>query len=266
MKILLLLDSALRSGQDIIQQLTSIPQYEVQTSYENGEFFTIPMLRSYDCILVMRSLDALVDLLTSSHLPYFPSPLIWLTEHLPYFPSPLIWLTEHLPYFPSPLIWLTEHLPSDQSIPYPITGMLDWVVMPTPTLELKTRLRFTLERWHHGALSESHLIFGPLQLHVHDQTLRCDNTLIPLTNSEFDLLAYLMLNVNRFASLDDIAVSIRQSQRINHDAVRVLVCRLRRKMRDQLGRTYIRTERNKGYQLTLTDNEETPTELAGAVD
>ena len=238
MKILLLLDSASRSGQDIIQQLTSIPQYEVQTSYENGEFFTIPMLRSYDCILVMRSLDALVDLLTSSHLPYFPSPLIW----------------------------LTEHLPSDQSIPYPITGMLDWVVMPTPTLELKTRLRFTLERWHHGALSESHLIFGPLQLHVHDQTLRCDNTLIPLTNSEFDLLACLMLNVNRFASLDDIAVSIRQSQRINHDAVRVLVCRLRRKMRDQLGRTYIRTERNKGYQLTLTDNEETPTELAGAVD
>lgn len=238
MKILLLLDSALRSGQDIIQQLTSIPQYEVQTSYENGEFFTIPMLRSYDCILVMRSLDALVDLLTSSHLPYFPSPLIW----------------------------LTEHLPSDQSIPYPVTGMLDWVVMPTPTLELKTRLRFTLERWHHGALSESHLIFGPLQLHVHDQTLRCDNTLIPLTNSEFDLLAYLMLNVNRFASLDDIAVSIRQSQRINHDAVRVLVCRLRRKMRDQLGRTYIRTERNKGYQLTLTDNEETPTGLAGAID
>lgn len=42
MKILLLLDSALRSGQDIIQQLTSLPQYEVQTSYENGEFFTIP--------------------------------------------------------------------------------------------------------------------------------------------------------------------------------------------------------------------------------
>ncbi|WP_099608762.1 winged helix-turn-helix domain-containing protein [Vibrio coralliilyticus] len=235
MKILLLTQTSVDYSQDVIHRLTNLESFEVQVSYANSYSFTIPMLRGYDCIAIMRPLQAVIDLLESPHLPYFPSPLLW----------------------------ITDRLPEEESIPCPITGMLDWIMMPVTTLELKTRLTFILERWHHGVMAESRLVYGPLHLHVHDHTLRCQSVTVPLTASEFDLMAYLVLNVNRYASLDDIAVSIRHNQLVNHDAVRVLVCRLRRKMRTELGRSFIHTKRNIGYQLCLADDEKTPSDQDG---
>lgn len=133
-------------------------------------------------------------------------------------------------------------------------GADDYLPKPFNPRELTARLHAICRRQrmlHNSATwgNDEVTDFGPFKLDVPSMELRRGNKLIPLSNSEFQLLRVFAANSKRPMSRDHLLEKIKGRDHAAMDrSVDVLVLRLRRKLEAASGDPrYIRTVRGIGY-------------------
>lgn len=141
-------------------------------------------------------------------------------------------------------------------------GADDMMIKPFSLLELRARCRAILRRKREMKLT---LRAGDLERDRVEHTARRNGRPIELTNKEFELLEYLLLNRGHSVSRTDLLGTVwnmEPAQTTN--IVDVYINYLRRKIGDPAPGTIIRTIRGKGYcvptegELQISNNNEIP--------
>ncbi len=131
-------------------------------------------------------------------------------------------------------------------------GADEFVVKPFSPKVLVARVRALLRRVRSSESrerKEANLVkFGPFTLNLDAYTLMKGNERIPLSVKEFDVLRYLVENIGRACSPDEIYSSVWKNSYGDITAVAVYVQRLRRKIEDDPANPrIIKTVHGKGY-------------------
>jgi DNA-binding response OmpR family regulator len=146
-----------------------------------------------------------------------------------------------------PVLVLTARQEVDTRVRCLDRGADDLMLKPFSLHELRARCRVLLRRKREARLQ---LHAGDLELDRLDHTVRRGGEPIVLTNKEFALLEYLMLNrglcVSRVGLLDSVW-NMEPAQTTN--IVDVYVNYLRRKLKDPPPGHFIRTVRGQGYMI-----------------
>ena len=126
-------------------------------------------------------------------------------------------------------------------------GAADYIVKPFSPTELTARIQAALRR---RAEPEPFLL-GNLAIHYEQRRVTLGGRPVPLTATEYELLAVLSASAGRVSTYDSL---IRQvwggAQAVEPARVRTFVKNLRRKLSDDADRpTYILTERGVGYRM-----------------
>ena len=153
-------------------------------------------------------------------------------------------------------------LVSAKDSPYDrVTGLTlgsdDYLIKPFLPLELVARIRSLLRRSRSPQAVENTtetLRFGALLLSPSLRTAQLNAEEFPLTPSEFDFLAYLMIHQDRAVSRDELLRELWKFESFSDTrASDDLVKRLRRKFRER--NSPIRIETVWGYGFRLTEEE-----------
>ena len=134
-------------------------------------------------------------------------------------------------------------------------GSDDYLVKPFLPLELVARIRALLRRTKRvedEAQFQDDLCFGTLLLSPGRREATLDGTVLSLTPTEFDFLAYMVEHQNRAVSRDELIKKLWQYEwqadtRVADD----LVKRLRRKLREHRSPVRIETVWGFGFRLEL---------------
>jgi DNA-binding response OmpR family regulator len=157
-----------------------------------------------------------------------------------------------------PILILTARQEMDTRVRCLDHGADDLMIKPFSLHELRARCRALLRRSRETRLR---LKIGSIELDRLDHSVRCDDQPVLLTNKEFGLLEYLMLNRGKCASrveLLDAVWNLDPAQTTN--IVDVYINYLRRKLHDPAPGQFIRTVRGQGYVIASspeTSNHET---------
>ncbi|MBW8364145.1 MAG: winged helix-turn-helix domain-containing protein, partial [Rhizobium sp.] len=102
---------------------------------------------------------------------------------------------------------------------------------------------------HPAAETARQVRFGPFSVNLDARTLSRDDTEIPLTSGEYELLEIFVTHANRALSRDWLMDQLRGFERDPFDrSIDVRVNRLRKKIEDDPANpAYIRTQRGQGY-------------------
>jgi len=153
-----------------------------------------------------------------------------------------------------PILILTARQEMETRIRCLDHGADDLMTKPFSLHELRARCRALLRRSRDTRLR---LKIGCIELDRLDHSVCCDGQFVSLTNKEFSLLEYLMLNRGKCASrveLLDAVWNLDPAQTTN--IVDVYINYLRRKLHDPAPGRFIRTVRGQGY--LVGSNSETP--------
>ena len=125
-------------------------------------------------------------------------------------------------------------------------GCDDYLVKPFEPLELILRINKLLSPRVNLKISQK-IVFGDFEFDSNLQELRNKDKLIKLTYKESMILDFLGKNLNKAISRDDIAkfLKIRENSR----SVDVFITRLRKKIENIDGSSFLKTIRGKGYML-----------------
>ncbi|HLH65411.1 MAG TPA: response regulator transcription factor [Solirubrobacteraceae bacterium] len=127
-------------------------------------------------------------------------------------------------------------------------GAVDYVVKPFALVELEARIRAQLRA--SSQMPATVLRRGAIELDLLGRTVTCRGRPVRLTNTEFDLLAYLMSNPGQVLTRQQI---LRAVWGYDHDpatnVVDVYIGYLRRKLAAGGEPVGIRTIRSRGYRL-----------------
>jgi two-component system OmpR family response regulator/two-component system phosphate regulon response regulator OmpR len=133
-------------------------------------------------------------------------------------------------------------------------GADDYLPKPFNPRELLARIRAVLRRQHGAAApttaEAARLVrFGPFSVNLDARTLNREDTEIPLTGGEYELLEIFVTHANRALSRDWLMDQLRGFERDPFDrSIDVRVNRLRKKIEDDPANpAYIRTQRGQGY-------------------
>lgn len=131
-------------------------------------------------------------------------------------------------------------------------GADDVVSLPFSTRELIARVKLRIKRHqqanNHGV--HSVVLLDPFSLHVTKRTIRIKNKLLSLTDAEFDILAFLIINKGCTVSKEDISQRVFKRALAEYDrSIDVHISNLRRKIPDCTNTDCIRTVRGRGYML-----------------
>jgi len=135
-------------------------------------------------------------------------------------------------------------------------GADDLMVKPFSLHELRARVRVLLRRTR-----EAHLFLraADLELNRLEHTVARSGRPIDLTNKEFALLEYLLLNRGHCVSRVELLDTIWKSEpKQTTNIVDVYVNYLRRKLQDSLPGTLIRTVRGQGYVVPAPSEPPVP--------
>lgn len=144
-----------------------------------------------------------------------------------------------------PIILLTARSNWNERVEGINAGADDYLGKPFQVEELLARLRALLRR--SGPQKTTQLSVGPLRLDVRQMRAYLSDRPLKLTPLEYRLLHYLMHNLDRVVSQEELVENIYfRDQEPDSNAVEVLVGRLRRK----LGKDLIQNRRGFGYSLT----------------
>jgi two-component system, OmpR family, response regulator len=131
-------------------------------------------------------------------------------------------------------------------------GADDYLVKPFAFDELLARLRAITRRT--SAIRETVLTIGPLSVDTRRQRVTKGEKSIPLTAKEYALLEFLARNEGTLVTRATITAHVWDD---NHDPVsntlEVYINRLRHKIDDPSGTSFIQTRRGAGYFLSAPD-------------
>ncbi len=125
-------------------------------------------------------------------------------------------------------------------------GCDDYLVKPFEPMELILRINKLLSPRLNLKIRKK-IIFGDFEFDINLQELRKKKSLINLTNKEAMILNYLGKNLNSPISRLDIAENLKITDNLRN--VDVFIARLRKKIENTDGSSFLKTVRGKGYML-----------------
>ncbi|TVR13085.1 MAG: DNA-binding response regulator [Balneolaceae bacterium] len=152
----------------------------------------------------------------------------------------------------TPILILSADHEIDVKVKNLSAGADDYLTKPFSIDELLARIEAILRR--SAANEESELECGDIKIDLIRRVMTLKGKEVDLTNSEFNLLVYLIKNVGRTISLDELAKNVwgigfnTQTNYIN-----VYVSYIRKKMRAHTDFEYIRTVRTKGFKAVCKE-------------
>ncbi len=134
-------------------------------------------------------------------------------------------------------------------------GADDYIPKPYDPKELIARIHSVLRRYNLGKQSkESETSILPFQLDKGSREIYLDNEVLNLTKAEYEILSFMLDNVNQALTRDSIAA---HSDSINPDSsnksIDVIIGRLRNKI-EKNNKKFILSVRGIGYKLQLKDD------------
>lgn len=153
----------------------------------------------------------------------------------------------------TPVLVLSADHETDIKVKNLNAGADDYLTKPFSIEELLARIEAIRRRTSFNNVSE--LVCNQLQINVIERTVHIDGNEIELTNSEFNLLTYLVKNRGRVISLEELAENVwgigfnTQTNYIN-----VYISYLRKKIRKHSDFKYIHTVRKKGFKVECGDS------------
>lgn len=152
----------------------------------------------------------------------------------------------------TPILILSADHETDVKVKNLSAGADDYLTKPFSIDELLARIEAILRR--SASNEESELECGEIKIDLIQRIMTMNGKEVDLTNSEFNLLVYLIKNEGRTISLDELAKNVwnigfnTQTNYIN-----VYVSYLRKKMRVHSDHEYIRTVRKKGFKAVCKE-------------
>ncbi|MCC5942005.1 MAG: response regulator transcription factor [Balneolaceae bacterium] len=153
----------------------------------------------------------------------------------------------------TPILILSADHETDVKVKNLSAGADDYLTKPFSIDELLARIEAILRR---SAINEeSEIECGEIKIDLIERTMTINGNHVDLTNSEFNLLVYLIKNEGRTISLEELAKNVwgigfnTQTNYIN-----VYVSYLRKKMRAYSDYEYIRTVRKKGFKVVCKED------------
>lgn len=125
-------------------------------------------------------------------------------------------------------------------------GCDDYLVKPFEPLELIMRIEKLLNPRINSKVN-SKVIFGEYNFDLNLQELRKNKKIIKLTHSEVLILTFLGQKINSAISREDISINLGIEK--NSRSVDVFITRLRKKISNTDGSSFLKTIRGKGYML-----------------
>ncbi|MCA6438432.1 MAG: response regulator transcription factor [Chitinophagaceae bacterium] len=129
-------------------------------------------------------------------------------------------------------------------------GADDYVIKPFHLSELNARVKSLLRRKY--AAGTSTIQVGPLQLDLSAKTITVDNTPVSFTKNEFELIMFLVTNLNRVVSRQAIAEHLYGEQTDNFasfDFVYSHIKNIKRKLKEKGFGDMLQAVYGLGYKL-----------------
>ncbi len=131
-------------------------------------------------------------------------------------------------------------------------GADDYLTKPFHLSELNARLKAIARRKFQQMSSE--MVFGPLRINLEERSVWKEQTEIPLTKKEFDILVYLARNKNRVVTKESIAEHMwgdYMDGAVSYDFIYAHVKNLRRKLAEHDCGDYLKTIYGIGYKFIV---------------
>lgn len=155
--------------------------------------------------------------------------------------------------FETPIVFLTAYSGESDKVMGFSVGADDYIVKPFSNAELLLRLRAILRRSAQMAapqMKKNQLSLGNLTLDLDSQSVMKQGESIPLTYTEFQILALLAQNRKKIFSLEHIYESIWNDNAVGNEAIMVHIKNIRKKLGDNSRNPiYIKTAWGKGYYI-----------------
>jgi DNA-binding response OmpR family regulator len=137
-------------------------------------------------------------------------------------------------------------------------GADDYITKPFAIEELLARIRVLERRLNKSnSLENEEMVYGPLKISLSQHSVTCNDQLVDLTPTEFDLLVYLAKNINIALSRNQILDGVWGEDYFgNHKIVDVYIRYLRSKLDDEFDSNYIHTIRGVGYSFRYEKEKE----------
>ena len=161
-----------------------------------------------------------------------------------------------------PIIMLSGHADSTDIVVGLRLGADDYLCKPFDPKELIARIQALLRRsgptQHSPEPDADGVMFGRFTLdHVRRVLFDDAQDIVPMTQTEFDLLCYFVRNPNRVVSRAELVAGLNGDKSDYVDrSIGVLVLRLRRKIEaNPQAPAHLQTRRGKGYFFAIADAE-----------
>jgi len=154
-----------------------------------------------------------------------------------------------------PIIMLTALGTTDDKIEGFDAGADDYMVKPFEMRELLARMRVLLNRYKSIAGANSFVLkLDTLEMNLHSKIVKRDNKEINLTPKEFKLLEYMMQNIDRVLSRNEIAEKVWDTHfDTGTNFIDVYINYLRKKVDKDFDKKLIHTKSGMGFILKIEE-------------
>lgn len=148
----------------------------------------------------------------------------------------------------TPILMLTAKSELDDKVTGLDSGADDYLTKPFMTKELLARLRALTRR--NAAASEGNLCFGDICLHQDSLTLTCGENSVRLSEKEYRILEYFMMNQGQILTREQLAMKIwGYDSDAEYNNVEVYLSFVRKKLNFVKAKAEIKAVRGIGYEL-----------------
>ena len=148
----------------------------------------------------------------------------------------------------TPILMLTAKSDVDDKVEGLDRGADDYLTKPFMTKELLARLRALVRRTSNS--SDGTLSFGDITLNTNSSSLICSDNSVRLSEKEFHILEYLILNQGQILTREQIATKIwGYESNAEYNNVEVYMSFVRKKLSFIKAKTELKAVRGIGYEL-----------------